>query len=336
MDETVVFISMFNLESQKHRSIMYRRIRSFFDERGYLEIFTPTLSPTLIPESTIQNFRTRFLNEFVAERDFYLIPSPEIFMKEVLASGSPSVYQICSCFRNSEQLGRVHNPEFTMLEYYTLGFTDRDSIALTRELITSLLFDFSPSCLKRDFTVMSVRDAVQEYAGCDIDELQDVHDLIAEARRLGQEPADDESWDDVFNRIFITYVEPSLPQDGIVVLTDYPYQIECLASKQKDRPYRNRWEMYIGGMEVANCYEEETSCSRTAEYYRNETVRLTEERRGTSLPVPAVSKDFPSLHIPASSGVAIGLDRLLMCLTGKKDIKDVLLFPFEDLLRVNC
>ncbi len=327
---------MFNFESQKHRSIMYRRIRSFFDERGYLEIFTPTLSPTLIPESTIQNFRTRFINEFVADRDFYLIPSPEIFMKEVLASGSPSVYQISSCFRNSEQLGAVHNPEFSMLEYYTLDFTDKDSIALTRELITSLLFDFSPSYLERDFTVMSVRDAVLEYAGCDLDELQNVQDLIAAARKLGQKPADDEAWDDVFNRIFITYVEPSLPSDRIVVLTDYPYQIECLASKQKDRPYRNRWEMYIGGMEVANCYEEETSCSRTAEYYRNETARLTEERMGTSLPVPSVSKDFPSLRIPASSGVAIGLDRLLMCLTGKKDIKDVLLFPFEDLLHVNC
>ena len=106
---------MFNFQSQKDRSRMYRAIRDFFDSRDYLEVFTPTLSPTLIPEPTIQNFETRFINEFVASRDFYLIPSPEIFMKEALAGGSGSIYQISQCFRNSEQLGSIHNPEISSL-----------------------------------------------------------------------------------------------------------------------------------------------------------------------------------------------------------------------------
>lgn len=323
---------MFNLESQSDRSLMNRRIRDFFDSRGYLEIFTPTLSPTLIPEPTIQNFETRFINEFVSSRDFYLIPSPEIFMKEILASGSPSVYQISQCFRNSEQLGRIHNPEFTMLEYYTLGFSDHDSIGLTKELVSSLATEKTPDFITGEWTVMSVNEAMRKYADTDLDEYQDRRDLVRRARELGQEPEEKEAWDDVFNRIFITFVEPNLPEDGVVVLTDYPAQIDCLATRQKGRPYRNRWEMYIGGMEVANCYSEETSTAVTRSYYEKEYARLVEERSASALPIPDVSSRFPDLAVPPSSGVAIGLDRLLMCLTGKKDIKDVLLFPFEKLL----
>ena len=107
---------MIDFKAQKARAELYRNIRSFFSDRNYLEVFTPSLSPSLIPEPTIKVFSTLFKNEFVGEKEFYLIPSPEIFMKEMIASGSGSIFQISSCFRNSEQLGDVHNPEFTMLE----------------------------------------------------------------------------------------------------------------------------------------------------------------------------------------------------------------------------
>lgn len=324
---------MFNMKSQKERSLMYRAVREFFDSRGYSEIFTPTLSADLIPEPTIQNFSTLFTSPFLPSRELYLIPSPEIFMKQVMAEEKTSVYQISQCFRNSEQLGSVHNPEFTMLEYYTMGFSDKDSIRLTRELIDAVLFDYSPSFLRKDFIVLSVNEAMQKWAGCDLDRLQDRQALLEKARKLGQHPDDDEAWDDIFNRIFITYVEPSLPEDRIVVLTDYPYQIDCLAKKQDGRPYRSRWELYIAGIEVANCYEEETSPAVTAEYYRKEHERTVRERQGSGNVIPAVSESFPSLSIPPSSGVAIGLDRLLMCLTGKKDIREVLLFPMQDMIR---
>ena len=325
-------LPMFDLESQKQRGMMYRRIRDFFDGRGYLEIFTPTLSPTLIPEPTIQDFETRFVNEFVGDRDFYLIPSPEIFMKEVLACGSPSVYQISQCFRNSEQLGCIHNPEFTMLEYYTLGFDEKDSIALTRQLIDALLMDDCPSFMKEDFLVMSVNEAMIRWAGTDLEEHQDRRRLARRAEELGQSPAPDEAWDDIFNRIFITYVEPELPRDRIVVLTDYPYQIDCLAQRRPGTPWRSRWEMYIAGIEVANCYSEETDVEVTKAYYEKEYARLASQRAGTGLPIPDVSDRFPTIEVPPSSGVAIGLDRLLMCLTGRKDIRDVLLFPFDRLM----
>ena len=289
-------LPMFDLESQKQRGMMYRRIRDFFDGRGYLEIFTPTLSPTLIPEPTIQDFETRFVNEFVGDRDFYLIPSPEIFM------------------------------------YYTLGFDEKDSITLTRQLIDALLMDDCPSFMKEDFLVMSVNEAMIRWAGTDLEEHQDRRRLARRAEELGQSPAPDEAWDDIFNRIFITYVEPELPRDRIVVLTDYPYQIDCLAQRRPGTPWRSRWEMYIAGIEVANCYSEETDVEVTKAYYEKEYARLVSQRAGTGLPIPDVSDRFPTIEVPPSSGVAIGLDRLLMCLTGRKDIRDVLLFPFDRLM----
>ena len=166
----------------------------------------------------------------------------------------------------------------------------------------------------------------------DLDRCQDREVLIERARQLGQKPADDEAWDDVFNRIFITYVEPSLPRDRMVILTHYPAQIDCLAQKEEG-PYRRRWELYISGIEVANCYTEETSSEVTKAYYEREHRALVESRKEGGMPIPPASLRFPTLSIPPSSGVAIGLDRLLMCLTGKRDIREVLLFPCERILK---
>ena len=304
-------LPMFDLESQKQRGMMYRRIRDFFDGRGYLEIFTPTLSPTLIPEPTIQDFETRFVNEFVGDRDFYLIPSPEIFMKEVLACGSPSVYQISQCFRNSEQLGCIHNPEFTMLEYYTLGFDEKDSITLTRQLIDALLTDGCPSFMKEDFLVMSVNEAMIRWAGTDLEEHQDRRRLARRAEELGQSPAPDEAWDDIG-------AESGAGRGMGRHLQQDIHHLRRAGASQG--PHRG-------------AHRQETDVEVTKAYYEKEYARLVSQRAGTGLPIPDVSDRFPTIAVPPSSGVAIGLDRLLMCLTGSKDIRDVLLFPFDRLMR---
>lgn len=324
---------MFNFEYQKARSLMYKAIREFFDNRGYLEVFTPTLSPSLIPEPSIQNFSSRFENEFVCSKDMYLIPSPEIFMKELLANGSGSIYQISSCFRNSEQLGDIHNPEFTMLEYYTVDADEIDSIKLTEELLDAVAFETTDQAARPPFIQLSVNEAMIKYANTNLDEVQDVEKLKARAEELGLYVPDNEPWDDTFNRIFINFVEPNLPTDKPVLLYDYPMQIDCLAQKQEGKPYRKRWEAYINGIEVANCYAEETDKAKTKAYYEKEGARLREERANTSMPIPAASTSFPELSIPRSSGVAIGLDRLLAAQLKLKEIEPLLLFPFTSLLK---
>ena len=227
------------------------RIRRFFLGRDYLEVFTPTLSTSLIPEPTIRNFETEFINEFMPRRKMYLIPSPEIFMKRMIAEGSPSIFQISQCFRNAEQLGTIHNPEFSMLEYYSLDFDEEDSIALTHEFLKETALEEADGKIRKKPLVMSVKEAVWQYSHFDLDEAQSVEKIRIEAEKRGHVIPSDEAWDDTFNRIFITDVEPSLPKDSPVILKDYPVQIDCLAEKKNDF-YRARWEMYIDGIEIAN------------------------------------------------------------------------------------
>lgn len=321
-----------NINAAKARSLLYANIRDYFSSRGYLEVETPTLSPDLIPEATIDNFGTTFINEFQGSREMYMIPSPEIFIKKLLAAGSGSVFEISKCFRNCEQLGQSHNPEFTMLEYYSVGFDEKDSIALTQDMIRSTALDFCPANVLDDFEILSIRDAMLRYAKIDIDELQNPRDLRKAAQDLGLPIPGPESWDDTFNRIFINFVETSISKDHPVCLTDYPKQIECLAVANGN--YRRRWELYINGLEVANCYLEETDKETARSYYRNEYQKLVSLRSDNGKVIPDVDEDFCETlsKLPRCSGVAIGLDRLLMVETGAKDIDDVLLFPFSQMI----
>ena len=323
---------MFDFKAAARRSELCRNIRNYLDGRGYLEVCTPTLSPYLIPEPTIKAFRTEFRNEFTGNLDLYLIPSPEIYMKRLLAAGSPSIYQISTCFRNAEQLGDIHNPEFMMLEYYSLGFDEKDSIALTEDLIDKTAVGSGQEWLENESLVITMAEAMDRWAGVDMIRGEDIAYLRKEAERLGLECAPGDSWDDVFNRIFLTYVETRIPADRKVYITDYPKGIRCLAKAYEDKPCRKRWEMYINGIEVANCYDEETDKEETRRYFEEEEQRLAEDRKGTGDAIPPADPAFPDLDIPASSGVAMGLDRLLAAELGLKSIEPLLLFPLSDML----
>ncbi len=322
---------MFNFTYQKNRSLLFENIRSFFKKRDYLEVFTPSLSPYLIPEPTIKCFKTEFKNEFVGEKDLFLIPSPELYMKEMLASSPYSIFQISQCFRNSEQLGDVHNPEFTMLEYYTLGYSDSESIELTIEMIKETAIE-EREWLKNKSIIMTVEEAMWEWAKVDLIKAQDISFLKEEAERKNLFVPEGESWEDTFNRIFLTYVEPNLPKNAEVYLRDYPKQIECLAKDYDTKPYKKRWEMYINGTEIANCYDEETDREKIKAYYKKEQKRLEDERRNTLDDISPSSPTFPDIQLPQSSGVAIGLDRLLMVNLDEKEIAPLMAFPMCSLL----
>lgn len=297
-----------------------------------MEVFTPTLSPSLIPEPTIKTFSTLFSNEFVGSKEFYLIPSPEIFMKQMIASGSGSVFQISSCFRNAEQLGDVHNPEFSMLEYYTMDYTDKDSITLTHEMIKETAIS-KESWLKNEPLIITMEEAMKEYAGVDLIKAQDYEYLKSEAERLNLFVPDNEGWEDTFNRIFLTYVEPSLPVDREVYLCDYPSQIECLAKDYEDRPYKKRWEMYIKGIEIANCYDEERDKEKIFSYYKREQAILEKERSLTNETISKADLSFALMDMPQCSGGAIGLDRLLLVEYGGDEIAPILSFPMCNMLK---
>ena len=125
-----------DIELLRQRARFTQHVRRFFIDRGYLEVETPLLAPALIPEPALEVFRTEWIDpRSLSARDLFLIPSPELWMKRLLARGSGSLFQICKSFRNCEALGRYHNPEFTMLEWYTVDADYRDSADLTDELL---------------------------------------------------------------------------------------------------------------------------------------------------------------------------------------------------------
>lgn len=329
-----------NRDSILLRSQLYAKTRKHFSSKGYLEVETPIIATGLIPEPAIHVFETSFSNPFFSSTSCWLIPSPEIFMKQLLADGSGNIFQISKCFRNYEQTGTYHNPEFSMLEWYTVDADYRDSIAHAEEYFAEVAPPGTPDHLLPPFRIETMHNLCLTYAGIDLDKLQTIGKLESAASRLGiTASTTPETWESLFNRIFLTLVEPEIPQDRPLVITEYPSQIHCLAADKKGTPYKERWELYAGGIELANCYSEETDPDRIEEFFRAESAALATRPNAPNSAIPDIPHDFhklfsnPAKPFPRCSGTALGLDRLLMLFGGCNTIKGVILFPLSDTLR---
>lgn len=325
-----------NIQAMEERSALLRSMRNWFADQRYLEVSTPILSTNLIPEPTIANFATRYISEFHGERELYLVPSPEVHMKRIIAQTHRSIYQFSHCFRNREQIGSYHNPEFTMLEYYTVGADDEDSIGITEALLSETALPGTPEHVMPPFRRMTVAEACKTYANFDLDKHQSVAQLRTQATRLGLTlPTQPESWEETFNRIFLNFVEPNLPQDRPLVLCEYPKQIVCLAKQIHGKPYRRRWELYAGGIELANCYDEERDRQTVADYYHEQYAILVNQRATTGEVIPDIDLGFADIfdgRFPQCSGVAMGIDRLLMLQGKHKTIGDLILFSVSAMM----
>ncbi len=324
-----------NIQNIKIRSAILGQIRAFFQANEYLEVETPILAQELIPESTIEIFETTFSSEFHGERQFYLIPSPEVFMKKLIAKGSGNIYQITKSFRNSEQIGKDHNPEFTMLEWYTMDVNYLDSIKTTEDLFLSLCNKDTPSWFKPPFIKMSINEIFKEYISVDLLKCQTRILIKIEAEKLDLEIENTDTWEDIFNRIFLNFIEPKLPKNRPVILYNYPKQILCLAKELKGTPWRERWELYVNGIELANCYSEETDSGKVKNTLDTEYIK----KISTSRVIPDIDSNYNLIFnsdFPECSGVALGIDRLVMLLTGSSSIEGVILFPFSDTLIRDC
>ncbi len=351
----------------RRRAELLGAIRAFFGEAGYLEVETPVLASAIIPESNIASFRTRFESPFHPPRELYLLPSPELWMKRLIAEGSGSIFQLSRCFRNAEQIGRIHNPEFTMLEWYAVGGDYQSEIATTERLFDRLLppsgsqphvgrgaaGDREPAPgdpfadLRPPFLRLSMEEAFRRCAGVELAACDSIEAIAEAAREVGVLPGDwrpgapsaeegapapgePETWESLFNRIFLNRVEPSLPQERPLVLYDYPANLPSLARRIPGTPWSERWELYARGCELANCYSEERAPERIAAFFAQEERLLA---AGGAPVRPAA--DFPALFgptYPGCSGVALGVDRLIMLLAGEQELGGVILFPFSAIL----
>lgn len=306
------------------RAQMYQRIRQFFAERDVLEVETPILSQAAVTDVHLASIAaTRHLAG--QAHAHYLQTSPEFAMKRLLASGSGAIYQICKVFRDDEH-GRKHNSEFSMLEWYRPDFDLKDLMFETAELLNC--------CLAERFgeirpMLLSYKHAFQDRL--DLNPLQaSLKQLKDCALRLGLNVNLGDDRLAYMDLLFSHFVEPSLGFDAPVFLTDFPPEMASLAQIKTDDDGESvaaRFEVYIEGLELANAYAELTDAVQlrarfTADNAARTTLGLAQ--------MPIDEHLLAALaHLPNCSGIALGLDRLLMVAQQKLRIDQVLSFTAE-------
>lgn len=319
----------------RKRAEIIQLIRSFFIQSGYLEVDTPILSPFLIPESTIEVFKTEYSLPDAEPTELYLIPSPELWMKRLLALGVGNMFQITRSFRNHEPLSSLHQPEFTMLEWYTEDANYIDSISVLEALFSFLFQKLKtpPAFLHKKIQIdcsspferISMQEAFQRFLKLNLEQLMSIQSITRAAESHNIEVTPQDGWGDIFNKLFLTFVEPDLPAGRPLILYDYPSAIPTMAKEKKQSPWAERWELYISGVEIANCYTEEIDPGKVKSFIQKNAS--FSHRIDTELPEIFLS-DFPKC-----SGVALGIDRLLMFFLNQETLQGVNFFHLSDIIR---
>jgi elongation factor P--(R)-beta-lysine ligase len=291
----------------ERRAALCDLVRRFFRERGFLEVDTPLLVRANAPEANI---------DAVPAGDAWLRTSPELHMKRLLAAGCTRIFQLGPCARDGER-GRWHHPEFALLEWYRADAGYIDILADAKALLSFLALELRGSAdfawqgkplsfAQELWEKIPVSQAFIEYAGWD--------------PALRFDP-------DRFDLDLVTRVEPALPADRPVVLIDYPAPLAALARRKPADPSRaERWELYLGGVEIANAYSELNDPAE--QRARFEEANALRRRRGAP-PYPIDEAFLAALaHMPPAGGIALGIDRLLMILSDADSLDAVL--PFRN------
>jgi len=332
-------LSTVRMETARARARLQEALRRHLAAEGWDEVETPCLVPAPGMEPHIRPFEAELVPEGGGpRRTLYLHTSPEYAMKRLLAEGFRRIFQLARVFRNGE-ISATHNPEFTMLEMYRAGADDRGIMADLERAVEAGARALQPAGeararwrgqdldLAAPFERRRVADAFAaigiDLAACD----GDAGRLRAAARDRGIDAGrEGEGFDDAFFRVFLQAIEPGLGRPRPVYLVGWPASMAALARLDPADPrWALRFELYAAGLELANGFAELTDA-------REQRRRLLEERelrRRLGRPVPPLDERFLEAvgRMPDAGGVALGLDRLLMLLTGAEAIDEVLLFP---------
>jgi lysyl-tRNA synthetase class 2 len=312
-------------EGMRTRARILDGIRAFFRERGFLEVDTPIASP--FPNVDPNIFPLRIEDASGKASRFYLHTSPELSMKKLLAAGSGNIFYLGKVFRDREG-SPLHSPEFTMLEWYRAGGAPEvmdDVEELVGELARriggrdTVVRGGNEIPVGRPWVRWELADAFREILGCG---MTDGEGLRTGLLRLGLRPGTGESWEDLFFRAYLDVIEPDAAKRGACFLTGYPAALGAMARRREADPsVAERFEGYIGGVEIVNGYEELTD----PEEQEARLADLAERHRRTAGEVlPPDSGFFDALRhgLPPCAGAALGVDRLVMLLLGKDDIAD--------------
>ncbi len=283
------------------------QLRSFFKRKGYLEVSTPIMLRFPNLDSNVEPIEVHVLYGAKKQR-MWLQTSPEYSMKKLLARYRRNIFQITKVFRNGE-LGKLHRPEFHMLEWYKVGVTYRDLIEEIKELLSEL-FHF------RSFEERTVAEVFREFTGRELSTKRT--ELIDVLRSKGLNYEENEEWETLFYRVFIE-IERKMGKDVPLFLTNFPPELCALAKVENGTA--QRFELFIKGVEVANGWTEETNPDEVRR-------RLEKEAKKRYLPIDEAFIKANE-ELPPCAGCSIGVDRLFMLWLGKEKLSDVELFSDE-------
>lgn len=311
-----------SIETLRQRAALLARVREFFAARGVLEVETPVLSRAAVTDVHLASLSTRIAGR---SGDYWLQTSPEYAMKRLLAAGSGDIYQVQRVFRD-EEIGANHNPEFTMIEWYRVGFDDR---ALMDE-VTALLVELLGSRLEAPAERVTYRDAIARVAGLDPYTAPVVELYEFARRKLGDVPHElAADRDACLDLLMGAIVGPTLGQGRITFVHDYPATQAALARLLPgDPPVAARFEVYVGGLELCNGFHELTDAPEQRRRFEADL----DQRRARELPMPPIDERLLaalSHGLPDCAGVALGFDRVVMLATNATRIGDVLAFDVD-------
>ena len=315
-------------------------VRAWFEARDFVEVETPALQVSPGNEAHLHAFATEAIDLSGVRAPLYLRTSPEFAAKKLLAAGEARTFELARVWRNRER-GPLHHPEFTLLEWYRVGETYEtlmadcaSLLALAAEAAGSKTLSFRGQDIDplREPERVTLAEAFDRFAAIDLLETiqangdTDRAALAAAAQGRGIRVAPDDTWADVFSRVLVEKIEPNLGRERATVLCEYPVSEAALARpKASDPRVAERFELYACGVELANCFGELTDA---AEQRRRFETEMAEKAwvYGERYPI---DEDFLAAlaTMPAASGGALGLDRLVMLATGATRIEQVLWAP---------
>jgi len=327
------------------RSQIIAALRHFLEERGFFEVETPVLQP-LAGGALARRFKT---HHQALDQDLFLRIALELYLKRLIIGGFDKVYEIGRVFRN-EGISTKHNPEFTMLESYQAYADYNDVMKMVEDLVcyvakevvggAEVEFGSERINLTPPWQRLALREAIRERCGIDFEDYPETDSLRTRMEQLGMEPDPSKDRGRLVDELIATFVEPNLIQPTF--LMDYPVEMSPLAKrKPDDERLVERFEAFVGGMEIANAFSELNDPLEQAKRFENQeqalrwTQGMTPEvtgakSEGEEPEVEAIDEDFLlalEYGMPPTGGLGIGIDRLVMLLANKQSIREVIFFP---------
>lgn len=322
-------------------------IRAYFKGAGFHEVEVPLLLPTPSTEPFLEVFETELKDDQGNKWQAFLPSSPEFALKKLLCAGSESIFTITKSFRNGEGRSSRHNPEFTILEWYRTPGDYMDIakdfeglmihiLQTTRKLrkpenqktreSENLVYQEKEYSLSAPWERISVAEAFQKYAGINIETMLDENKLKEAGKKKGYQVNTKTTWEEIWDQILANEIEPKLGLKGPTILYDYPIAQAALARPARDPRFAERFEVFMGGLELGNCFSELTDWREQETRCRTD---LQERKKlgKTNYPMDSDFIEALKMGMPETGGIAVGVDRLVSLFADVPDIADTMFFP---------